>query len=56
MTLKGLMERYFDTPDKRAKLYLLLIISQIWATVALVIGFIVFLFLVFKELNVLVIT
>ncbi|MFO8109799.1 MAG: hypothetical protein R6U17_04680 [Thermoplasmata archaeon] len=53
--MKSILERYFDTPDKRTKLYLLITFSQIWATIALVIGFIVFLFLLLRELNILVI-
>ncbi|MFW5927704.1 MAG: hypothetical protein ACOCSL_00780 [Thermoplasmatota archaeon] len=40
--MKNLIEEYFDTPEKRAKLYLLITIGQIWAIIAIVIGVIVF--------------
>jgi len=53
--LKELLKRYFDTPDKKAKLYLIITLAQIWAIIAMVIGFIVFLYYLLKGLNVLVI-
>ncbi|MFW6176296.1 MAG: hypothetical protein ACOC40_01215 [Thermoplasmatota archaeon] len=40
--MKNLIEEYFDTPEKKAKLYLLITIGQIWAIIAIIIGVVVF--------------
>jgi len=48
-----LIEKYFDTSEKKAKLYLLLTIGQIWATIAIILGFIVFVYFLLRSLGVL---
>ncbi|MFP4001996.1 MAG: hypothetical protein ACLFSM_01165 [Thermoplasmata archaeon] len=48
-----MIEKYFDTSEKKAKLYLLITIGQIWATIAIVIGFIVFGYFLLKNLGIL---
>ncbi|MGM0405673.1 MAG: hypothetical protein ACQEQM_05985 [Thermoplasmatota archaeon] len=51
--MKDLIEKYFDTPDKKAKLYLLITIAQIWAVIAIVIGIIVFIFVLLRNMGIL---
>ncbi|MFW6304931.1 MAG: hypothetical protein ACOC1V_04065 [Candidatus Saliniplasma sp.] len=51
--MKDLIEKYFDTPDKKAKLYILITLAQIWAVIAVVIGIIVFIFILFRDLGLL---
>ncbi|MEF8835344.1 MAG: hypothetical protein V5A76_04235 [Candidatus Thermoplasmatota archaeon] len=48
-----MIEKYFDTSEKKAKLYLLLTIGQIWATIAIIIGFIVFVYFLLDNLGIL---
>ncbi len=50
--LKKLMETYFNTPSRKAKLYLLFTIAQIWAVIAMVIGVLVFAFFLLKDMGV----
>ncbi len=52
--MKKLIKKYFDTPEKRAKLYLLFTLAQIWAIIAFVIGIIVFVYFLIKDLGLLV--
>lgn len=47
--LKKLIEAYFDTPERKAKLFLLITLGHIWAVIAMIIGVIVFLYLVLKN-------
>ncbi|MFO7991580.1 MAG: hypothetical protein R6U61_04695 [Thermoplasmata archaeon] len=42
--MKELIERYFDTPEKKAKLYLLITFAQIWVVIAIVLGVIFFIY------------
>ncbi|MFO7791991.1 MAG: hypothetical protein R6W73_03295 [Candidatus Saliniplasma sp.] len=49
--MKDLIEKYFDTPEKKAKLYILITIGQIWAVIAMIIGIIVFVFILFREMG-----
>lgn len=51
--MKKLIERYFDTPDKKAKLYLLITIGQIWAVIAMVLGLIIFMYFLLVDIGVL---
>lgn len=51
--MKNLIERYFDTPDKKAKLYLLITIAQIWAVIAMVIGIGILIYFVMKNVGIL---
>lgn len=53
--MKNLIERYFDTPDKKAKLYLLITLAQIWAVIAMVIGVGILIYLLLKNTGILVI-
>ncbi|MFW6064474.1 MAG: hypothetical protein ACOC8Y_02750 [Candidatus Natronoplasma sp.] len=48
-----MIEKYFDTPEKKAKLYLLLTIGQIWATIAIILGFIFFAYFLLRDLGML---
>ncbi len=50
--LKKLITTYFNTPERKAKLYLLLTIAQIWAVIAMIIGVVVFAFLLLKDMGV----
>jgi len=50
--LEDLIKKYFDTPDKKAKLYILITIGQIWAIIAMIIGLIVFIFLIFRQIGI----
>ena len=49
--MKKLIETYFDTPDRKAKLYLLITLGHIWAIIAMIIGFIVFAYIVLKNIG-----
>ncbi|MEF8873610.1 MAG: hypothetical protein V5A88_02940 [Candidatus Thermoplasmatota archaeon] len=51
--LKSLIEKYFDTPEKKAKLYLLITFAQIWAVIAMVIGIGVLIFYIMRDLGIL---
>lgn len=51
--MRKLIERYFDNPDKKAKLYILITIAQIWAVVAMVIGLILFIYFLLTDMGVL---
>ncbi|MFP3872007.1 MAG: hypothetical protein ACLFVL_03910 [Candidatus Aenigmatarchaeota archaeon] len=51
--LKELIERYFETPEKKAKLYLLITFAQIWAVIAMIIGIGILIFYVMKNLGIL---
>ena len=50
--MKNLLEEYFNTPEKKAKLYLLITIGQIWAIIAMVIGLVVFLYFLLKDVDI----
>jgi len=51
--LKSLIEKYFDTPEKKAKLYLLITFAQIWAVVAMIIGVGILIYYIMKNLGIL---
>ncbi len=52
---KGLWQEFLDSPDFRAKIYLLITIGQIWAVIAIVIGVIFFIYLLMREIGVLIV-
>ncbi len=51
--MKELIERYFDTPEKKAKLYLLVTIAQIWAVIAMMIGIGILIYYVLRGVDIL---
>jgi len=51
--VKDLIEKYFDTPEKKAKLYLLITFAQIWAVIAMIIGIGILIFYVMRNLGIL---
>lgn len=50
--MKKLIETYFNTPESKAKLYLLITIAQIWLVISIVIGLTIFAIFLLKDIGV----